>query len=168
MTFNGAAGRHRSDARYGRRSVEWYTPQPLFDALDREFMFTLDAAATAASAKCARYFTAVDDGLARSWAGERVWLNPPYGGGMALWMRKAHDSARDEGALVVGLVPAYTDSAWWHDHALAAEIRFIRGRVKFLRPNGEPAARPVFGSAVVIWRPGLPPAPPCQTWDWRQ
>ena len=46
-----------------KSSVEWETPQELFDLLNREFHFTLDAAATAANAKCPRYYTKAEDGL---------------------------------------------------------------------------------------------------------
>lgn len=107
------------------------TPDGFFRKLDAEFGFTLDAAATDANAKCARYFTVVDDALGKDWGQERVWLNPPFGRGLKEWARKAWEASRS-GALVVMLVPSATDMDWWHDYILEAdEIRFIRGRMSF-------------------------------------
>ena len=99
----------------------WATPQDFFDALDAEFGFTLDVCATADNAKCPRYFTADDDGLSQEWAGV-CWMNPPYGREIGQWMSKAVDASTN-GATVVCLVPARTDTAWWHDSATKGEIR---------------------------------------------
>jgi phage N-6-adenine-methyltransferase len=74
-------------------SPEWATPQAFFDALDAEFHFTLDVCATPENAKCARFFTEADDGLTQSWAGETVWMNPPYGRVIGDWMRKARNES---------------------------------------------------------------------------
>jgi site-specific DNA-methyltransferase (adenine-specific) len=80
-------------------------------------------------------------------------MNPPYGREIGKWMAKAHEEA-DRGATVVCLVPARTDTAWWHDHAAKAdEIRFVRGRLKFIRDDGRNDSAP-FPSAVVIFRGG--------------
>lgn len=115
---------------YSSATDEWETPQDFFDALDGEFGFGLDVCATPENAKCPRYYTREDDGLAREWRGV-CWMNPPYGRAIGRWVRKAYESARD-GATVVCLVPARTDTAWWHDYATRAdEIRFVRGRLKF-------------------------------------
>ena len=108
--------------------------------------FTLDAAASDENAKCARYFTAADDGLVKSWAGERVWLNPPYGRALPAWIAKAYrESLR--GALVVMPIPARTDTAAWHDYIFphASEVIFLRGRLKF---GGSDASAP-FPSVIV-------------------
>lgn len=129
---------------------EWETPAALFAELDREFRFTLDAAATPANAKCRRFFTRETDALAHEWKGT-VWCNPPYGRRVGDWVRKAFFSAHS-GTTVVLLVPARTDSAWFHDLALVrGEVRFIRGRVHFLQPDGR-TGRPRFASAIVIFR----------------
>lgn len=153
--------RAKNNGRYNGNGREWATPPELFDPLDREFHFTLDACATAASAKCPRFYTEVIgpgtftpylDGLAQSWAGERVWMNPPYGREIYAWTRKARDEARG-GALVVGLLPASCDLAWWHDDIVGhAEVRYIRGRVRFLT-GGPYRASGFFASVVVVWRP---------------
>jgi phage N-6-adenine-methyltransferase len=145
-----AAARTRQAERkvYHRsHTVEWETPQAFFDQLDAEFGFTLDVAAQPGNAKCARYFTPEDDGLAQPWAGV-CWMNPPYGPTLDQWIRKAYESAQ-AGATVVCLVPARTEMAWWHTYAVQGEVRFIRGRLKF---GGAPYNAP-FPSALIIFRP---------------
>lgn len=127
----------------------WETPQALFDLLDAEFGFTLDPCAEPETAKCARYYTAADDGLAQSWAGEVVFCNPPYGD-KAAWVRKAWTEAAEHGALVVLLIPACTDTRLARDFCRFGEQRFITGRLKF---DGGRTAAP-FASSVVIFRPG--------------
>ena len=131
----------------------WATPQDFYDRLHEEFSFQTDVCATAENAKCANYYTAETDGLAQQWAGV-CWMNPPYGRTIKAWMRKAWESSLD-GATVVCLVPARTDTAWWHDTVIAggAEVRFVRGRLRFVGAE-HPAP---FPSAVVIFRP--PPSP---------
>jgi phage N-6-adenine-methyltransferase len=130
------------------QSVEWSTPQDLFDEYDREFAFTLDAAATHINAKCSRFFTEREDGLAQLWSGS-VWCNPPYGGReTGKWVRKGYEAAQ-QGATVVLLVPSRTDTRWWHDYAMKGEVRFLRGRLRF---GGSKNSAP-FPSAVVVFRP---------------
>jgi site-specific DNA-methyltransferase (adenine-specific) len=92
----------------------WSTPQDFFERLDDEFHFTLDPCATIDNAKCQRFFTVEDDGLAQNWDGERVFMNPPYGRGIGAWVKKAYESK----ALVVCLLPARTDTRWWHDYVI--------------------------------------------------
>jgi phage N-6-adenine-methyltransferase len=133
-------------------SVEWSTPAHVFEPLDAEFGFTLDVCASVGNAKCARFFTRDQDGLAQSWAGEVVWMNPPYARGVIdRWMKKAYESAREGGATVVCLVPSSTSGRWWHDYAMRGEIRFVRGRIKF----GGSAHTAMFPCSVVIFRPGV-------------
>lgn len=127
---------------------DWETPQKFFDDLNNEFGFTLDPCCTHQNAKCDTHYTVDDDGLAQSWERERVFMNPPYGREIGKWMRKAYEECVRNGALVVCLVPARTDTAWWHDWAMRGEIRFIRGRLKF---GGHKNSAP-FPSAVVIFR----------------
>lgn len=137
-----------ANVHFSSATCEWATPQWLFDALAREFAFTLDPCATAENAKCRRFFTAADDGLAQDWHGDVVFMNPPYGTVIGRWMQKAFDSAQ-AGATVVCLVPARTDTAWWHDYAMRGEIRLLRGRLKF----GNAKNSAPFPSAVVVFRP---------------
>lgn len=143
----------KNNGRYNGNGREWATPPEVFGPLDAEFRFTLDPCATAENAKCARYFTELDNGLAQSWAGERVFMNPPYGREVYGWTKKAAAEARN-GALVVGLLPASTDLAWWHEDVVAAgaEVRYIRGRVRFLT-GGPYRASGFFASVIVVWHP---------------
>jgi phage N-6-adenine-methyltransferase len=129
----------------------WATPQDFFDRINAEFGFSLDVCATPNNAKCSCYFTVEDDGLAQEWAGT-CWMNPPYGREIDKWMRKAWESSL-EGATVVCLVPARTDTRWWHDYAMRGEIRFIKGRLKF----GAATTSAPFPSAIVIFRPAETP-----------
>lgn len=125
----------------------WATPQAFYDQLNQEFGFTLDPCALPDNAKCAKFFTPEDDGLAQDWSGERVFCNPPYGRKIAAWVKKCHDEAQ-KGALVVMLIPARTDTSYFHDYIYhKAEIRFVRGRLKF--GNAEQGAP--FPSMVVIY-----------------
>jgi len=110
-------------------TTEWATPQDFFDRLDRIYGFDLDVCATPENAKCPRYFTKEDDGLAQSWLGV-CWMNPPYGRAIEAWVKKAYESAR-KGAVVVCLLPARTDTRWFHDYCLRGRVEFVRGRLKF-------------------------------------
>ncbi len=136
----------RMGVHYSSETPEWSTPQDLFDQLDAEFHFTLDVCATDENAKCASYFTAADDGLARPWEGV-CWMNPPYGDVIPAWVAKARNSTLDGRHTVVCLLPARVDTGWWWDHCRYGEIRFLRGRLKF--GGGENSAP--FPSAVVIF-----------------
>jgi site-specific DNA-methyltransferase (adenine-specific) len=137
---------------------EWRTPPDLFTKLDDEFSFTVDAAATAENALCDRYWTKADNGLYQSWAGESVYFNPPYGRDLlTAWTEKAFWETwqpQDFCEVAVGLLPAdRTEQAWLHDYVLPrAEIRWIRGRIKFLMPDGGHYSTPTFGSMICIWR----------------
>jgi phage N-6-adenine-methyltransferase len=136
---------------FSSATAEWATPQDVFVELDAEFGFELDVCATAGNAKCDRYFTQADDGLAQAWRGV-CWMNPPYGSGIGVWVRKAHESSL-LGATVVCLVPARTDTRWWQDCCTLGEIRFVRGRLRF---GGASTGAP-FPSAVVVFRPPFSP-----------
>ena len=126
----------------------WATPQDFFDELNEEFEFTLDPCATPDNAKCAKFFTKEQDGLKQDWTGERVFCNPPYGRAIGAWVKKCHDEAQ-KGTLVVMLIPARTDTSYFHDYIYhKAELRFIRGRLKF---GGSSQGAP-FPSMVVIFK----------------
>lgn len=138
---------------YSSASGEWSTPQDLFDKLNSEFCFGLDAAASSMNAKCRAYFTEEDDALTKDWtaAPGPVWLNPPYGRGIGAWIWKAYNTAHN-GKTVVCLLPARTDTKWWHDWVedggeVKVERRFLRGRLKF---GGAKHGAP-FPSVVVIF-----------------
>lgn len=136
-----------SNVHFSSETDLWATPQYFFDALNSVHGFTLDACANSDNAKCEHYFTKEQDGLSQEWKG-MVWMNPPYGREIGDWMRKAYESSLG-GATVVCLVPARTDTAWWHDYAMKGEIDFIRGRLKF----GDAKNSAPFPSAVVVFKP---------------
>lgn len=127
----------------------WATPQNLFDELNAEFNFTLDPCALPDNAKCAKYYTPEDDGLAQSWEGERVFCNPPYGRKIYDWVKKCHAESRHSNTTVVMLIPARTDTRYFHEfiYHQAKEVRFIKGRLKF--GNAKNAAP--FPSMIVIF-----------------
>lgn len=143
----------RNAGRWYGNGRDWETPPAMFEALDAEFHFTLDPCARPQTAKTKRFFTEADNGLVQDWGVDRVFMNPPYGREISAWTRKARESAA-RGALVVGLLPASTDLGWWHEDVLGpgAEVRFIRGRVKFLA-DGVKWTNGFFASVIVVWRP---------------
>lgn len=136
---------------HGHGRIEYNTPQWLFHALNMEFGFTLDAAASKDNAKCKRYYTAEDDGLSKNWTDEVVWVNPPYGKGItAKWLAKAYRESK-RGATVVMVVPVRADAKWWHDYAMKGEVRLFRNRLNFDNDYGAKHYAP-FATAVVVFR----------------
>ena len=136
-----------NDSLYSSEKMDWETPDYLFLGLDFEFGFTLDVAATPKNAKCSRYYTREDDGLVQPWEGV-CWMNPPYGREVGNWMRKACEEAQ-RGVTTVALVPARTDTRWWHETAMKHEIRFLARRLSFKGSNNKAP----FPCAVVVIRP---------------
>jgi phage N-6-adenine-methyltransferase len=132
---------------FSSSSDEWETPQEFFNAVNAVYRFDLDVCATHANAKCERHFTKEEDGLSQSWRGV-CWMNPPYGREISLWVKKAYESSLGTGTVVVCLLPARTDTAWWHDYVIARaeSIRFIRGRLRFSGKGPAP-----FPSALVVF-----------------
>ena len=125
---------------------EWETPQELFDELDMEFHFGLDVCASKENHKCSTWFGKKEDGLSQDWSGVRCWMNPPYGREIGKWVKKASEI---QGGVVVCLLPARTDTKWFHDYIYGkAEIRFLKGRVKFSGKGPAP-----FPSMIVIFNP---------------
>jgi phage N-6-adenine-methyltransferase len=142
----------KNNGRYNGNERHLETPPEVFFPLHAEFDFTLDPCATPATAKCADFFTEGQNGLEQSWAGHRVFMNPPYGREIYAWTKKAR-LEQAAGALVVGLLPASTDLAWWHEDVVGhAEVRYLRGRVRFLT-DGPYRASGFFASVVTVWRP---------------
>lgn len=136
------------EVHFSSRTDLWATPQAFFDRMNAEFNFEVDVCALPENAKCSRYFTPEQDGLEQPWSGI-CWMNPPYGREIGKWVQKAYESAQS-GATVVCLLPARTDTHWWHSWVnQASEVRFIRGRLKF----GESRNSAPFPSAVAVFRP---------------
>jgi len=124
----------------------WATPQDFFNMLNDEFHFTLDVCAVEDNAKCDKYYTPDDDGLEQPWSGT-CWMNPPYGKTIGKWLQKAYEESLKPNTTVVCLIPARTDTKWWHDYCMKGEIRLLRGRLKF----GDAKAPAPFPSAVVVF-----------------
>jgi phage N-6-adenine-methyltransferase len=125
----------------------WFTPQSFFNKYNEIYKFELDVCAIPENTKCEKYFTPEIDGLKQEWNGI-CWMNPPYGRTIKHWVKKAYESSVN-GATVVCLLPARTDTSWWHDYCIKGQIEFIRGRLKF----GDSKNSAPFPSAVVIFTP---------------
>ena len=137
MTFNRGL--------FSSARLDWATPKALYQALDAEFGFALDACANNGNAKCTNFLRG-DEGLTVDWSSP-VFVNPPYGREIGKWVAKAQEQAQ-RGVTVVALLPSRTDTRWWHDYVMkAADIRFIRGRLHFDERGPAP-----FPSAIVVWR----------------
>ena len=142
---------------YSSETNEWATPQDFYDKLDKDFNFNLDPCSTKDNAKCDKFFTIDDDGLAQSWVGYNVFMNPPYGREIKFWIEKAlketllgaERERERERTIVVCLIPARTDTQYWHDYIFgkAKEVRFVKGRLKF----GDGKNSAPFPSAVVVF-----------------
>lgn len=147
------------------------TPPEVFDPLAARFAFTIDAAASAANAKCPRFFTAAVNGLSRPWAGERVWCNPPYSD-IRPWVAKAWAEGGAE--LVVMLLPANrTEQLWWqrlvepYRDRPGSRLRteFIAGRLRFIARGRDGIGaneRPPFGCCLLVWQGAGELAPPAE------
>lgn len=138
-----------TDVMFSSATDQWATPQAFFNEWNALFNFTLDVCADAQNAKCERYFDLSTNGLKQDWSLEVCWMNPPYGREIGQWVKKAYTESL-YGATVVCLLPARTDTAWWHDYVLPfAKVTFIRGRLKFgTATNSAP-----FPSAVAVFYP---------------
>jgi site-specific DNA-methyltransferase (adenine-specific) len=139
-----------TDVMFSSATDNWSTPQDFFDKLNDEFHFTLDVCADETNHKCEHYYTKEIDGLSRPWIGT-IWCNPPYGRKISEWVRRAYLSSHIGSATVVMLLPARTDTRWFHDYIYNksnTEIRFIKGRLKF---GGCKNSAP-FPSMIVIFR----------------
>ena len=141
--------KHDAKVLFSSKSMEWATPRPFFMRLNEEFGFTLDPCAKPHNALCSKYFTEEDDGLAQNWQGHRAFVNPPYGRAVGLWVKKCFEESRKPDTTVVMLIPARTDTKYWHNYVMKAdELHLVKGRIKF---GGGTNSAP-FPSAVVVFR----------------
>lgn len=132
---------------FSSNKEEWETPQELFDRLNNEFHFDLDVCAISENSKCKKYYTPSDDALRQPWIG-CVWCNPPYGRKIGSWIKKAHEEHEKHGSTIVMLLPARTDTKWFHEYIYnKQEIRFIKGRLKF----GNSKNSAPFPSMIVVF-----------------
>ena len=136
---------------FSSNTDDWATPQDFFDKLDKELHFDLDPCADEHNHKCEMYFTKEQNGLKHEWRGHTVFCNPTYGKEISEWVRYAYEQSRQPNTTVVMLIPARTDTLYFHEYIYGkAEIRFIKGRLKF----GDSTTAAPFPSMVVIFRSG--------------
>lgn len=127
----------------------WATPQSFFDKYNNLYNFNLDVCALPNNAKCEKYFTPEINGLSQEWIGV-CWMNPPYGREIGKWVKKAYESSL-QGAIVVCLLPARTDTRWFHDYCIKGKIEFIKGRLKF----GDSKNSAPFPNMIVVFEGGI-------------
>jgi len=154
------------DIHFSSKSNYWQTPPELFNKLNEEFNFEIDAAAGLNNRLCSNYFSEENSALNKNWIdyGKSFWLNPPYGRALGKFIKKAYEESF-KGVTVVLLVPARPDTKAWHNYCAKGEVRFIKGRLKFVNPtfpsykeNGDFKLSPApFPSAIVIFRPDMVP-----------
>ena len=137
-----------NDVMFSSKTDMWETPQSFFDSLNNEFHFGVDVCAIPQNAKCDNFFTPEQNGLAQNWGGQgTIWCNPPYGREIGKWVKKAFETSM-QGETVVMLLPARTDTKWFHEYIYGkSEIRFVKGRLKF---GGSKNSAP-FPSMIVIY-----------------
>ena len=142
-------------AAFSSNRDDWETPEDLFEQIENLYgPFTLDPASSDKNAKTLKHFTIDDNGLKRSWKGETVFVNPPYGRKIGDWVRKAFEEHFLNGVKVVMLLPARTDTKWFHDYIYklkGVEILFLEGRVKF-EIDGKSLNSAPFPSMVVAYK----------------
>ena len=142
------------DLMFSSKEERWQTPDDVFNKLNKEFDFTLDPCCQHDSAKCDKYYTPVEDGLIQSWENEIVFVNPPYGRELKKWVKKSHDEVIENGSTVVMLIPARTDTSYFHDYIYNKfEVRFVRGRIKFVNPETKQQKDPApFPTMIVVMK----------------
>jgi phage N-6-adenine-methyltransferase len=137
---------------FSSKTDEWETPETIFNKLNQRYKFTLDPCASVHNAKCTKYFTKEDDGLAKSWKDQVVFVNPPYSN-VKEWVAKSHQEATSNGATVVMLIPSRTDTRYWHDYIMsgADKIYFVKGRLKFGNKDHQNKNSAPFPSAIIVF-----------------
>jgi phage N-6-adenine-methyltransferase len=139
----------------------WSTPKEVFQALNAEFNFVIDVAASAGNTHCTYWLSEEDDALSRHWLmysdyiGSYVWCNPPYSDIMP-WVKKAAEQSKRNGIGVVMLVMADTSVGWYAEAIKTCqEVRFvIGGRLAFINPETKlPVGGNNKGSMFLIWHP---------------
>ena len=142
-------------AMFSSKSNDWGTPQNFYDKLDNSFgPFTLDPCSDGQNNKTDNYFTKEQNGLSQDWSGNKVFMNPPYGRAIKDWLKKAYEEGQKPNTTVVCLIPARTDTKYWHDYVMKAQaVYFVKGRLKFGDSNNSAP----FPSAVIVFTSALSP-----------
>lgn len=135
---------------FSSNKENWETPRLFFNELDKHFHFDIDVCADSGNTKCSKYFTPEINGLLQNWQGMTCWMNPPYGRQIVKWVEKARHETHKGTCTVVALLPARTDTLWFHNNIYEKQginIRFIKGRLKF----GNARHSAPFPSMVVVF-----------------
>jgi phage N-6-adenine-methyltransferase len=146
---------------FSSKTDQWSTPIDFFNKWDEMFGFTLDVCADSSNTKCSQFFSEEENGLLQHWDGNCCWMNPPYGREIGKWVKKAFDETRDPdtNTLVVALLPARTDTKYFHDYIWdedagnfgrpkeGVQVHFVKGRIKF----GDASSGAPFPSMVVVF-----------------
>ncbi len=149
---------------FSSQNHAWRTPPEFFSAVNAAFNFDFDLAASTANALCPQYYTAADDSISQSWEKKRGWLNPPYGRRLGRWTTKAAETAIRKGCVIVMLVPARTDAAWFWDAREKATTVLMKGRIHFRVGKRKKSGAP-FPSMLMVFHRGATGA--VVTWDWK-
>lgn len=139
---------------FSSKKQDWETPSKFFDEINSKYHFSFDLAANIQNAKCQKFYTPLDDSLNQDWEKIKgnMFLNPPYGRDLKKWVKKAAETSLEPNQFLVMLIPARTDTSYWHDYIFGkAEIEFLRGRLMF-EADGVPGDRAPFPSALVIYK----------------
>ena len=147
--------KNTQDAMFSSKSNEWSTPQKFYDKLNNSFgPFTLDPCSDGQNNKTDNYFTKEQNGLSQDWSGNKVFMNPPYGREIKDWLKKAYEEGQKPNTTVVCLIPARTDTKYWHNYVMKAQaVYFVKGRLKF----GDSNHSAPFPSAVIVFTSALSP-----------
>jgi phage N-6-adenine-methyltransferase len=133
------------------KSTVWETPENVFQTMNKEFNFTIDVCALPENSKCKRFFSPIENGLKQSWKNEICWCNPPYGKEVKDWVKKAYLESFN-GAKTVLLIPVKSNTNWWHEFIIPfAEVRFVKGRIAFIKDGVQFKEALPFPLAFVIF-----------------
>jgi len=136
---------------FSNKKTDWETPINLFNELNKRYNFTLDVCANENNFKVINYINEEKNGLLQDWNNNICWMNPPYGKEIGKWVEKALFESKKENCTVVSLLPARTDTKWFHNYILNqsnVEIIFMKGRLKF----GDSKNSAYFSSMVVLFK----------------
>ena len=138
---------------FSSNKCEWETPEWLYNFLNMYYHFTLDPCADKNNHKCDKFYTKEDNGLLQDWSGETVFCNPPYGRELYKWVEKCFCENAKNDVEIVMLIPARTDTRWFHQFIYnnnKCYIIFLKGRLKF----GKAKNSAPFPSMIVVFKGG--------------
>jgi len=150
--LDGSAEEMNTDLMFSTGAEEWETPPELFKWLDDYFHFTLDVCASEKNTKCKDFYSREHDAFIEAWTG-KCYMNPPYGRGIGKWIKFAWEQSRNPNTTIVCLLPARTDTKWFHEYCTRGTIIFLKGRLTFVgaeSPAPYPSMIVIFGSIAPV------------------